>query len=414
MPDALETPAAALPVAAPEAPSAPDGMRAAIEAIGREDGTPEPSPAPKRSIPPQGPDGRFVKPAEKPVEKPVTKLEPSKADDEIDPSKLKTSELAKHYHKLKAEQKEWLKKQEEYENKLKAPQEWPEKKSYEEKLAEREKALEDHKKRVEEYERELQFTNFTKSQAYKDQYEKPLTQAYKAGQTKTAMLQIVERRDDAENVVQAARDATAADFDTIMRITDERTAIKKAVEMFGDGAAVVLQHRERVFEKNALLEEAVQEYQTKGTEREKVMREQREKQSKHVTDLIENFRQAAIEKYPAWFKPDESDPKGNELLASGQHLLDRVIKGGAPLKDGEKQMTDEEMAIAVAAVRNKAAAFDRVSYKASLLSKRVKELEKELAQYKSSTPGNGEGSGRQVTEAEESMRDKIGKLGIKR
>lgn len=417
MPDAppVETPAA------PESPAPPAAefgdAFAAIDALGREDGTPTPPEQP----PPgdgrvRGPDGKFIpkdkapeKPAEKAPEKPV---EPPK--DDIDPSKLKTSELAKHYHKLRAEQKEWLKAKEEYEKKLKTPPEWPEKKSFEEKLAEQAKTLEAERKRLAEYEQELQFTNFTKSQAYKDQYEKPLINAYKLGQAKTAMLQVVERKDEEGNVLQASRDATAADFDAIMRITDERTAIRKAHELFGEAAAVVLNHRERVNEKNTLAEQAAEEYRTKGAEREKAMREQQEKQAKEVSGMIENFQKAAVEKYPTLFKPDESDPKGNELLERGGHLLNRVLKNGAPLKDGEQQMTNEELAIAVAAVRNKAAGFDRVAYRANSLAKRVKELEKELEQFKSSKPGNGDGNGRPPKPEEKDPLAMIAALGRER
>lgn len=417
-----DVPTVETPPTAPSAPATPQTdfgeAFSAIDALGRDDGTPEPPPTPTpgdgrtRSA-----DGKFTKADEsaKKKEQPKsTPIEPEKPDDDIDPTKLKTSELAKHYHKLKAKEKAWLKEREELTKKAEAPKDWPEKKTYEEKLAEREKALEEHKKRVAEYEQELQFTNFTKSQTYKDQYEKPFINAYKLGQAKTAMLQVVERTDEAGNVIQAARDATAADFDSIMRITDERIAIKKAHELFGEAAAVVLNHRERVNEKSALAEEAVAEYRSKGAEREKAMREQQDKQSKEVTGMIENFRTAAIEKYPSLFKPEEGDTKGNELLEKGNHLLQRVLNGGAPIKDGEKQMTNEEMAIAVAAVRNKAAAFDRVAYKASTLAKRVKELEKELEQFKSSSPRNGDGKGRAHTPEEDDPMKKIWAMGKER
>lgn len=413
----------AIPVEAP-APETPPPQPefgeafAAIDALGREEGTPTPPEQP----PPgdgrvRGPDGKFIPKGEKPPEKkeePKKTVEAPKPEDEIVPEKLKTSELAKHYHKKVAALKDAEKRLAEYEKERNTPKEWPEKKTYEERLAEREKALEDHKKRVAEYEQELQFTNFTKSQAYKDQYEKPLINAYKLGQSKTAMLQVVERTDEEGKVLQAARDATAADFDAIMRITDERTAIKKAHELFGEAAAVVLNHRERVNEKNALADEAVAEYRTKGAEREKTLREQQEKQSKEFAGMIDNFQKAAVEKYPQLFKPDESDPKGNELLDRGSHLLQRVLRNGAPIKDGEQQMTAEEFAIAVAAVRNKAAGFDRVNYRRHMLERRVKELEKELAQYKSSKPGNGDANGRPPQTEEDDPLKKIAALGRER
>jgi hypothetical protein len=413
-PPVVEAPPVAPALAAPEFGDA----FAAIDALGRDDGTP----APPEQPPPgdgraHGRDGRFLpetgdKPPDKPVEKPNGKVpEAPKPDGDVDVDKLPTRELAKHYHKLKAEQKEWLKKQEDYEKKLKAPAEWPEKKTYEEKLAEREKKIEEYNKRVADYEQELQFTNFTKSQAYKDQYEKPLTQAYKAGQAETATLEIVERKDDAENIIQPRRDATTADFDKVMSVSNNRDAVKLAVQLFGEAAPVVLAHRKAVFEKNALAEEAIKEYQSKGAEREKVLREQSEKASKEYSGMVENFQKAAAEKYPNLFKPDESDPEGNALLDQGNHLLQRVLKNGAPLKDGEKQMTGEEYAIAVAAVRNKAGGFDRVNRRRHIAEKRVKELEKELEQYKSSRPGNGDGNGRGGPVEDDDPLAKLDKMG---
>lgn len=418
-PAVIEAPPVAPPVApaTPETPVAPpkghEEAFGALDALGVEMGEGSTPPAPATDGRVRGPDGRFLKTAEKPVEKPKA-AEPPKADDDIDPTKLKTSELAKHYHVLKAKEKEWVKQREDYEKKIKAPQEWPEKKTYEEKLAEREKKEAEYNKRIADYETELQFSNFAKSQAYKDQYLTPLTKAYEAGQTETATLEIVERKDEAENVVQAGRDATAKDFDAIMRITENRQAVKMAVQMFGDAAPVVLAHRKTVFEKNALADEAVKEYGVKGAEREKTLREQHEKQTKEVSGMVENFRKAAVEKYPTLFKPDESDPRGNELLEKGNHLLDRVLHGGAPLKDGEVQMSNEEIAIAAAAVRNKAGAFDRVAYLATIRGKRIKELETELEQFKASRPGNGDGNGRTADVAEETADQKIYKLGKER
>jgi hypothetical protein len=91
-----------------------------------------------------------------------------------------------------------------------------------------------------------------------------------------------------------------------------------------------------------------------------------------------------------------------------------VLNGGAPLKDGEQPMTGEEMAIAVAAVRNKAAGFDRIAYRANTLAKRVKELETELAQYKASKPGNGDGNGRPPAPEEQDPMAILDKLGRER
>lgn len=416
----IDAPPAAPPPAAPVAPETPvappkghEEAFGALDALGVEmsEGSTPPAPATDGRV--RGPDGKFLKAGEKPLEKPKAP-EPPKADDDIDPTKLKTSELAKHYHALKAKEKEWVKQREDYEKKIKAPQEWPEKKTYEEKLAEREKKEAEYNKRIADYETELQFSNFSKSQAYKDQYLTPLTKAYEAGQAETATLEIVERKDEAENIVQAGRDATAKDFDAIMRITDNRQAVKMAVQMFGDAAPVVLAHRKTVFEKNALADEAVKEYGVKGAEREKVIREKSEEYRKNAESQIEHFQNAAIEQYPQFLKPNESDPRDKELFESSRHWLKRVLSGGKALVDKETDWTDEQKAQNAAAVRNKVIAFDAISRRSAVASKRIKELEKELEQFKSSRPGNGDGKGREQGAEEETADQKIYKLGKER
>jgi len=403
------------PALAVEPPKGYEEAFGAIDALGREEGTPTPPEQP----PPgdgrvRGPDGKFI-PKDKAPEKPAEKSkapEPAKPDDDIDPTKLKTSELAKHYHALKAKEKAWLKEREELSKKAAEPKEWPEKKTYEERIAEREKQIEEYNKRVAEYEQTLQFTNFTKSQAYKDNFQKPYFESWKTGQTRAASMKVIERKNEEDGtVLQQARQGTAEDFDSIMRIAEDDLAAEKAAELFGHKASIILHHREKVRDIQSRADAAIEEYQQKGAEWEKQQREQSEKQSKEYTSMVDKFQKAAVEKYPHFFKPDPSDPKANGYLESGSHLLERVLKNGAPISDGEKPMTSEEFAIAVAAVRNKAMGFDRVAYLATTRAKRIKELEKELEQFKSSKPGNGDGNGRTAAVEDDDPLTKLDKLG---
>src|SRR5258708_37167754 len=97
MPEAIiETPPAPAAPAAPatsapiELPKGHEDAFGALDALGREEGTPEPPPAPKRAAPPQGPAGNCVKhPVLKPSAAPVT---PARTDDDdVDLYKLLTS-----------------------------------------------------------------------------------------------------------------------------------------------------------------------------------------------------------------------------------------------------------------------------------------------------------------------------------
>ncbi len=374
----------------PSSPTAGNGAWDALDALGGDDSTPPPveKPSVDKGRPKDPATGKFVKAAEKPVEPP--KSEPSK---EIDPNKMKAGELAKHYHALKKEREEWVKQKADYETKLKTPAEWPEKKTWEEKVAERDRALEEHKKRVADYENELKFTQYEKSQEYKEKYQKPFETAYLAGRSKAAALKIVERKGDDGEVLQQTRKGTAEDFDALMSITDDDVAAEKAVELWGNKAPLILYHREEANKLNGQASNAVKEYREKGAEREKQLNEQREKWQKDASSMVEREMAAAVEKYPAFFKPDDADPKGNTLMDQGRELMERVIKNGAPMRDGQKQMTHEELAAAVAKVRNGAMAFPRVAYKLNQALKENKDLKAKLAEFETSVPGNGDGHG---------------------
>jgi len=413
-PPVAEAPPAA-PAAAPEAPVTPpagfEDAFGALEAMGREDGTP----APPETPPPgdgrvRGPDGKFL-PKEKTPEKPVEKPKPAEVPngDDIDPSKLKTSELAKHYHALKAKEKAWLKEREELSKKASEPREWPEKKTYEEQVAERDKKIEEYNKKVTQYETELQFTNFTKSQHYQDNYVKPYNEAWLSGQKKVESIKVVERKSEEDgSVLQQARKGTAADFDAIMSIFDDDAAAEKAMELFGQAKApMVLYHREQVMEKQSRANAAIKEYQEKGAQWEKDRREQAEKHSKGFEDKVTSYIKAGQEKYARIFTPDSSDPKEKELFDFGENFVNKMVKGG-------EGMTDEQKMAGYGAMRLKAMRADMLMYKTGKLAKRVKELEAELAKFKSSVPGNGDGKGREIPAEEETPEQKLWKMGKER
>lgn len=403
-------PPAASPAPVTEAPREHGDMRSAIEAIGREEGSPEPSPSEGRV---RGADGKFLpKPAEKPAAKPAERSEATKGDDDVDVSKLPTRDVVKRYHALRNEKSEWLKERDSLKKLSEAPKDWPEKKTYEEKLSEREKFLAERDKRIADYENELRFTNYERSQEYKETYQKPFENAWLAGRAKAAALKIKEVKNDLDAVTQAGRQGTPEDFDALMKIQDDDVAAERAAELYGEAkASVILHHREIVQALNAKASSAIKEYREKGAELEKQKTEHATKWQKESAAMVERFRNDDIEKYPQLFKPDPADPKGNQLLEVGQHFMERVLKNGAPLADGEKQWTHEELAHKAAIVRNSAMAFRRVSYKLEAVSKENKELKTKLADYEATVPGGGNGNGRTAPAGEKSMRDKIGELG---
>ena len=406
--------AAAAPPAAGGDPAIPPmdlaGSEAfgAIDALAREDGTPEPGgtpPPPKPAEQPRDPktqqftkDQGKGKPAGKPAAPPAGKPagQPAAGQLDFDNPPGTIGDLRKHYDALKAvkleleaKAKDWETKHGELSKKLTEPREWPEKKSYEERLSA-------HEKRIQEYENHVRTTNYAKSQEYKEKFETPYVNAFLAGRNKAAAMKVIERKDESGAITtQQARQGKAEDFDEIFRIQDDDAAADRAVELFGEARApLILFHRENAQEKRNAGLQAIEEMGKKGQEYDKQQRELSERQMNEANTTIDNFRNMAVEKYPTLFKEIEGDAKGNDLLARGRHLLDRVLQGGKALADGEEPMTQEELAIAIAAVRNKAAGFDRLVHRLRTAEKERDDYKKKVEEYEASEPVPGEGGGK--------------------
>ncbi len=174
-----------------------------------------------------------------------------------------------------------------------------------------------------------------------------------------------------------------------MKIADDDVAAEWAAQKFGAKSSMVLFHRERVQELNGARKKAIDEYRKNGSEREKQRSEQMAAFTKRFDEAIESASKASMEKYPQWFKPDDTDEKGNELLDFGNHIVARVVANGKQLKDGDKPMSTEDLARAISAIRSKAGAFDRVAHRLNAALKQVKALETELAEFRGSVPGPG-------------------------
>ena len=338
---------------------------------GRSKSEPDAPPVDKGEV--ETPPDVEPKPEDKAPEKPKPE------DKSPEKPKSRIVELSKAYEGLKARHKQLeqslLAKDAEIEAIKGKPSEDPEKKTLQERLTEREKRLAD-------LENEIRFSRYESSQEYKEKYEQPFVDAWQAGRSKTASLKIT----DAEG---NSRQATKEDFDRIAMIGDDDAAAEAATEMFGTKAPMVMYHRERVQELNTAKMKAVEDYRKQGSEREKQNTERFQQQRQKMIGMFNTIHNQATEKFPQLFKPIEGDEKGNELLKQG---FDRVnlFKPDANVSG----IPQEKLVALHARMLNEAAAFPRLLHQKKGLETKVSELEKELAQYRSSEPGAGDGDGK--------------------
>lgn len=296
---------------------------------------------------------------------------------------MRAGELSRHYKKLR---KDYLALKDSVSKQVSDPKELPEFKKLSETLTQREQ-------RIKELDDEMRFTRFEGSSEYKQEYEKPYLDAYANGRTKTAGLKVREIKDPVtEEVTQAARQATPEDFDRIMEAMDDNVAAEIAEQLFGPAkSAVVITARERAFELNQKRLTALEDYRKQGGEREAARLEQTKQEREKLTSLFHTNSQAAIEKFPDWFKPEENDAVGNDLLTKGFEYADSVFTGMVKDEAGNaKRLSPQEKAHRDSVVRNKAAGFDRMAHRVKTLRQKNADLEKKIAELTASDPGDGD------------------------
>lgn len=369
-----DTPAAAIPLPDPfaqfDATPAPTPTPTPNKAVdGKRDVTVaektfQPSqrdPGTKDAKPPETPE----KPAERPTEKPPEE----KPSAEVPTEKMAPKMLRESYDRLKAQMREREKELETL-RKGAAPKDDPEKleltKRYEE-LEKRHKALDD----------EIRFIDYEKSTEFKTQYYQPYVDRCQNAVTAVSELKIP--KEDG-----TSRPATAEDLWKIVEIPNHEDALAAAEALFGTAtkANFVVALRNDIRQANSSMQKAKQDFRQQGSQRFEQMEKQAKLEGERMDKEWKTLNDTAVEKYPQWFKADEGDTKGAELLAKGFELADLAFSG---------KVSPEKRLALHSAIRNQAAGFRHVVHKWELAAARVKELEKKLADYEKSAPGPGDG-----------------------
>jgi hypothetical protein len=261
------------------------------------------------------------------------------------------------------------------------------------------KERDDFRGRYDESQKELRFTNYTRTQEYKEKFETPFVNAYAAGQAKAKALKVPEIKSETDDsVLQAARQGAESDFDQLMQIVDDDVAAEFAQKRFGAKAPLMLYHREKVVELNGARLNAIEKWRQEGESREIKMREDAEKSSEAMQQAYETENKTAADKYPQWFKPVEGDTKGNQLLEQGFALADLAFNQAEMAK-----LTPQERIRVWSGIRNKAAGFDRLAMQLREAKKLLEEANTKIKGFEESEPGEGAGSHRQAGGALQGM-----------
>jgi len=259
------------------------------------------------------------------------------------------------------------------------------------KLTER---LEKAEARAKQLEDEVKFADYSKSDEYRTQYEKPYQDAWKAGQSLVSKMNITTQDG-------TVRKATPADWDRIMEIhfQDPETAANELSELFGAKASVVSSYMVDVEKHGRKAANAIDEYRTKGAERWTQQQEDGKRHEKQISEDLSKSWDAATKaslehpEYGQYFKQREGDPEWNQRLAKGYELADRAFRENAK----DPNLTPEQRKSIVnrhAALKHRAAAFGALRYDNQRLRAENAELRQQRDEYGESEPTGSDGKGK--------------------
>lgn len=257
--------------------------------------------------------------------------------------------------------------------------------------------------RIEELQTEIKYLSYESSDEYKEKYQKPYEEAATNSTSRAVQLKVPDPE------TGATRNLTEQEFWNIVRIGDDDAALSAAEQLFGENstrANFLIERRNEIINAHRRGQIAKDEFRKTGSEREKSAMEQRlqqqqatEAQSTKINETFKKLNTDAVEKYPQWFKEEEGDDTGNELLKKGFAMADRAFS--------PNDLTPEQTVKLHSAIRNKSAGFDRLAYKNTTLKRRISELETELSEFRESDPGAAGGTGRKPEKQEMSAFDEI-------
>ena len=232
-------------------------------------------------------------------------------------------------------------------------------------------------------ERDLQLADYAKSEDYTKNFWQPFADAYTEAKAAVAKFQLTDIQ------TGETRQATEADFDTLMQIRDPNEAAEMIDSLFGTGAkaAEVAAMRRDIIKLNTVrirqIENKRLEAESKTVQTEAEHAKAHGEIAKAYTDTLAKL---GIDR-KEFFAPDD-DPKGNEILEKSRAIADLAF-GKQP--EGKPKLSGVELARLHAVIHSKATGFDRQVYRNQLLRTKLAAVEKELAEYRTSEPGKGDG-----------------------
>lgn len=250
--------------------------------------------------------------------------------------------------------------------------------------------IEAMKRRAMELEDEIRYVNYSKSAEFQQKYQEPYNKAWQRAMSELSEISVQDPSTGETRAVEAG--------DMLQLVNMPLGQARDVAEqMFGKFADDVMTHRKEIRSLYEAQAAALDEAKKMGATREQMrmaqFQEFQQKTAKLVGEVWQKANDSAVkdEKFGKYFNPVEGDDEGNAKLEKGYALVDKAFSENpfAPnLKPEERQAIIRRHA----AVRNRAAAFGRLTTQVEKAQARIAELERELKQYKGSEPPTAGGA----------------------
>lgn len=231
---------------------------------------------------------------------------------------------------------------------------------------------------------EIRYHNYEKSPEFSEQFHAPYEAAFRRALEDLSEVSVT---DEATGLVRKMTGDDLAQL-AFMNFAQAKEVAKRLFPDFENDIMSARKEIRSLWEKR---QAALKDWKEKGSQREQQQIEQRQKMVEEVGGFIRqtwekaNADVLADEKIGTFFKPVDGDDEWNGRLQKGFELVDRSYAENP----ANPELTPQQRADAVkrhAAVRARAAGWGALRYRNEQLQQKISALEKELEEYKSTTP----------------------------
>ena len=247
--------------------------------------------------------------------------------------------------------------------------------------------------RAAELENAIRFKDYEQSSEFIEKFHQPYIKSFQQAMSELGELKVTDPGTGQQRLV------TGEDFARLanMGLRDAQAA---ATEMFGEFAAIAMEHRSQIRRVAAEREQAIADAKQNGALREQQTKEQRQRLNNELAGFTKTTFQKVngailadkevgeffTPRVPAeGLQPTPDEKEWNDRLAKG---FDQVDRGWAqnPMNPNLSPEQRANIITTHAAIRNRSAAFGPMRWQIGQLRSKVKTLETELSKYRESTP----------------------------